>query len=351
MKPSIFMPNTIKVGYQERNGTYTGKLAYIIYYDEKGTLRKETSWNSWRDKKIEPEEFKNEPTSGFVLNKKAGGYSTGWNHRQTYVRVYDPRGFEFEIDVPNLLYILENTSSIKGKGLEGEFVYGWDGTELVLVPVNSPDYKEMQEYTKIIHSNRKFRIKDMIPGATYLTKQNEELIYIGRFDRYGYKGEKYKSKYYYFYQEGKYYNWEIITSLNKIIDVVSEKPVENYADLRDKVEHITDFSPIDPEKDEFVPYTLEELKHIFSKTAWLSCYDERDRKISVRYERPYRNMKYLSQEKKFIVKIRSYTYWDSDSDLGIFDTVEEFYEAIKPTYKNEYLVNGNYCRSDKRNVE
>lgn len=51
MKSNIFIPKTINVGYQNRSGTYTGKLDYVIYYDEKGKLRKEASWNSWRDEK------------------------------------------------------------------------------------------------------------------------------------------------------------------------------------------------------------------------------------------------------------------------------------------------------------
>ena len=51
MKTSIFVPNKIHVGYQERSDTYTGRLAYVIYTDEKGKLRKENSWNGWRDKK------------------------------------------------------------------------------------------------------------------------------------------------------------------------------------------------------------------------------------------------------------------------------------------------------------
>ena len=49
MKSNIFIPKIINVGYQNRSGTYTGKLAYVIYYDEKGKLRKEASWNNWRD--------------------------------------------------------------------------------------------------------------------------------------------------------------------------------------------------------------------------------------------------------------------------------------------------------------
>src|SRR5699024_10256818 len=106
------------------------------------------------------------------------------NHRQTYVRVYDPRGFEFEITVQNLLYILENATSTKGKGLEGDFIYGWDGKDLVLIPCEAPDYKELVEYNKKIHDRVKLKGKDMILGATYLNKNNVKLVYLGRFDEW-----------------------------------------------------------------------------------------------------------------------------------------------------------------------
>ena len=145
MNTTIFIPKTIKVGYQNRNDTYTQKLAYVIYYDQKNVLRKQKSWEGWRDKNIEPQEFVNEPTSGFVLNKKVGDYKSDWNHRKAYCRVYDPRNYEFEITIENLLYILENSNSIKGKGLEGEFVYGWSGKDLILIPTSSPDYKELMK--------------------------------------------------------------------------------------------------------------------------------------------------------------------------------------------------------------
>lgn len=96
MKSTIFIPKKINVGYQERSSTYTGKLAYIIYYDEKGVLRKENSWNSWRTKELGNNVYDNIPTEGFVLNKKAGDYYSGWgNHRQAYSRkifdVYKPK--------------------------------------------------------------------------------------------------------------------------------------------------------------------------------------------------------------------------------------------------------------------
>ena len=52
MNNNIFIPKQINIGFQERNDTYTNKLAYVIYFDEKGKLRKELSWEGWRDKNI-----------------------------------------------------------------------------------------------------------------------------------------------------------------------------------------------------------------------------------------------------------------------------------------------------------
>jgi hypothetical protein len=71
LKSSIFIPKTINVGFQNRSDTYTGKLGYVIYYDEKGKLRKEASWNSWRDENIPNEEFEEtfNDTISFLMSK------------------------------------------------------------------------------------------------------------------------------------------------------------------------------------------------------------------------------------------------------------------------------------------
>lgn len=195
MNTNIFVPKRLNVGFQNRNDTYTGKLAYVIYYDQKGKLRKEPSWNSWRDKNIQNVEFDNEPTEGFVLNKKVGGTRYSWNPRQTYTRIYDPRGFEFEITIPNLLWILENCNCIRGKGLEGEFVYGWDGTELVLVPVDSPDYKEIQERNRVIHSDEFLKAKDLVVGAEYRSLDGGRYVYMGKHEAYRYHLNHYHTGY------------------------------------------------------------------------------------------------------------------------------------------------------------
>jgi len=178
MLTKLTIPKKIHVGFQSRKDTYTGKLAFVVYTDAKGVLRKETSWNSWRDKKIDAEEYENEPVSGFVLNKKVGDYRGGWNGRKAWIRIFDPRGFEFEISVANLLFILEETSAIKGKGLEGEFVYSWDGTELVLLPVDSQEYKSSTEFTAL--QTKKVTQKEMREGCVYVNKDNQHVMYLGR---------------------------------------------------------------------------------------------------------------------------------------------------------------------------
>lgn len=206
MKNQLNIPSKIRVGFQKRSGTYTNKLAYVIYYDSKGKLRKEHSWENWRHKvgndysewnsetrehtkgqhgeEMAPVDYDNVPTEGFVLNKKAGGTSWGWssNVRQTKCRVFDPRGFEFEISIENLLFILQETNSIKGKGLEGEFVYSWEGKDIVLLPVNCLEYKESSEFTSL--KTMKVTKADMAEGCSYLTKDQKEVIYLGRYPWY-----------------------------------------------------------------------------------------------------------------------------------------------------------------------
>lgn len=338
MKTNIFIPEKINVGFQDRDGTYTGKLAYVIYFDEKGKLRKEASWNSWRDNNIENAIYENAPTSGFVLNKKAGGYSTGWNHRQTYVRVYDPRGFEFEITVPNLLYILENTNSIKGKGLEGDFVYGWDGKDLVLMPTTSPDYLEISKLNALIRKQVHIKAKELKLGGTYLTKQNEEYIYLGKFDKYYYDGMKEEKKYFYFYSESNQYFHTMKSISGKFIDEVSDECADNYAELLEKLEHQPIYSPRDPSKYEYLPYTLDEVKEKLRNWRWFYCYSNvnntAQHEIEI-YVENYGTKTYLFRN-------------HSDCSKGTeFKTLEELYEYVKPKYQKVYLENGNLYEVNK----
>ncbi len=222
----LFIPSKIKIGFQKREDTYTKKLAYVIYYDLKNKLRKETSWNSWRDHEIEPLEFENKPISGFVLNKGVGGarQSYGWNTRNEYIRVYDPRDFEFEISVSNLLFILRECNCNKGKGLEGNFVYGWDGTELVLLPETAEDYQKSVEYTGL--QDKGVKIRDLVFGASYLTKKQESLTYLGKFDCYSHYDYQNKVQKKYVFHDGK--SFIFYNDTKKLATRIGESINQNY---------------------------------------------------------------------------------------------------------------------------
>ena len=232
----LFIPDKIKVGFQKRDGTYTGKLAYVIYYDLKNVLRKEKSWQSWRDHKIAAQDIDNTPMEGFVLNKGVGGQrqSYGWNARNEYIRVYDPRDFEFEISVANLLFILRECDCSRGKGLEGKFVYAWDGTELVLLPERSSDYQNSKKYTTL--QAQGVKAKELIPGASYETKKQEILVYLGRFDYFSFSGNYYSSKGGKSSHCKKYVFWKdkdfvFLNDLKSIAILHSDTVVSNFAEL------------------------------------------------------------------------------------------------------------------------
>jgi len=325
MNEQLFIAKKVKVGFNKRTDTYTGKLGYVIGHDGK-KWRKEPSWEGWREKfqtpeaweiekkkqyeqsiksyeqniehykgygasyiqhvktheeqlqklkdnyagfvpntysskwsndeSINPVEFDNIPTSGFVLNRKAGGGSRGWDARATYCRVWDPRDFEFEISIPNLLFILQETTSTKGKGLEGDFVYSWDGKDLVLLPCGCEEYKKSAGFTKL--QGEKIGVKDLIEGCSYKTKREEDLIYLGKLnwytmqyvkptdkdkDKYGRRMSKYNmpqevktTKSYIFYNEKQSpgYRFVVVSGLVNLATRNSDVPVSNYAELMEE---------------------------------------------------------------------------------------------------------------------
>ena len=406
MNTNIFVPSKINVGFQNRDGTYTGKLAYVVYFDERGKLRKEASWSRWRDKNIPNEIFDNEPTEGFVLNKKVGGIEESygsWDVRKTYTRIYDPRGFEFEITIPNLLWILENCNCIKGKGLEGQFVYGWDGKELVLVPVESPDYKEIRERNKIIHNNEFVKAKDLIIGATYETLKGDKYVYMGKYNQYetkincyheqnysfwnpnnikgweypldsswhddvvcGHENRRYKevnngkvfwfiklgdtnSRYSCYNEDHVYYFKSIARKFSNLVSTECEKYSEYYEMLHRNHE----FSPIDHSKSRVLPTSYDDFEN--KLTTYMTTPDNWNswRRFEISYLKDgrltytcifydYSKRQFYYEEK---IKKDKTLHWYEDryETKRIYvdtNSIRELYDKFKPMYGEQYLENG-----------
>lgn len=354
------IPCKIKVGFQQRSDTYTKKLGYVIYYDNKGKLRKETSWENWRSKDIKPEEFDNVPTEGFVLNKKAGGYKSGWDMRQTYIRVYDPRGFEIEISVPNLLFILEECSSVKGKGLEGSFVYAWDGVELVLLPTSSQEYIKSADFTKL--QTKKVDKSDFKEGRLYLTKDNEEVMYLGRHEwsEFGYKytrggynkldhdySYKVDTKKLHIFVNVKTGYYEKYAGFTKIGSMINSDCQSNYAEEYDKLKARPELS--NDFKIEFSEFNLYEAAQ--AKIKQLE--EKYKNQQGTGYYRNAFTIKFLGEDKKTeynLVCDPKYNYTNS--------TYSPVYYIIRTL--NEYEFNGisfikkyihNYYLNNKKEIK
>lgn len=313
MNDKLFIAKKIKVGFNPRTDTYTGMLGYVIGHDGK-KWRKEPSWEGWRykyndseefekekrkqyeqklsqtkantwykerypaeyermltelengydtfqpygkfsnDKRIIPQEFDNIPTEGFVLNKKVGGTRSNWNSRATYTRVYDPRGFEFEITIPNLLFILQECNAYKGKGLEGTFVYSWDGKDLVLLPTTCDEYQKSQNFTKV--QDGKIGVKDLVEGCTYKDKQLNDFIYIGKFNWFENTSNYSTVNKYHIFYSVKHNTFHNYTGLVSFSQRMTDTPVTNYAELLDKFNATSNSGLLtNVTFDEFVPPT------------------------------------------------------------------------------------------------
>jgi hypothetical protein len=250
MHQEMFIPKTLTIGFQTRSDTFTGKLAYVIYTDHKGKLRKEGSWNSWRDKTIEPITLTNDPTSGFTFNKgvKRDGY---WGNGRSVIRVWDPRDFEFEISIDNLIGILMH-SDVSKRDITEPCVFAWYGTELILLPTNSDEYKESVKFTD--NQSKKFSSKELVVGYTYQPRnERETVVYMGRLDQYEVNHEysnnatKYVAK-----SKGK--NHAFISTDTKriffkspssfIAHVVAEEVHADYASLVDTFYTSTETQPV-----------------------------------------------------------------------------------------------------------
>lgn len=368
MKSKMYKPNQINVGYQLRGDTYTGQLGYVIYFDEDGKLRKEASWNSWRDERIPNTIFDNEPTEGFVLNRSGGGRPS-WSDRKAFVRVYDPRGFEFEIDVANLMYILECCPVGKGKVLEGKLVYVWDGKELVLLPVESPDYKDIDNYTQLLNNKEYIKGKDLKVGYTYVDKNDEKYVYLGKFHEYDGK-EKSKTKKFFFAEE---YSWrkdfpwylKTIGSLGKkFIKELEIGCVEDFTPFQNLLETSARYSPIDDTKDKLVPMELEfVVDYVTQKVSeWsrtLHFYEEdyiENEPLKMALEKVYEeqeNRYALAVDKPKVIGVKAevyklqddgYSYWGNRRNRSykkVWEgSLEEFFENYTPCNLEKYLENG-----------
>lgn len=294
---------------------------------------------------------------------------------------------------------MENCNCIKGKGLEGKFVYGWEGTELLLVPVESPDYKEIKEKSQIRNNNEFIAAKDLIVGGTYETIEGEQYVYMGKFKPWDIEINRYKTKSYwggdgeyeyplddswkidkfnsykfigeldyyrskqkaknefffiYLGEDGKHSPMYMSKATKKFVRLVSETR-SDYPDMVDILNRYSDYSPEDLEADKMLELPFERFKKMadaaMKKYYWkdFSVGKQKDSHLEpVRVQWNNETNQWVISER--VVKTREkYRGWSlvplgtetvEEIEEKEFDSLEECYGYIHPFYGERYLKNG-----------
>jgi hypothetical protein len=185
MSSKIYIPKRIKIGFQSRDNTLAGNLAYIIYFDEKNKLRKQVSWDNWRNHDIEPVELDNTPRNGYVVNQGITHFSySSFGSDRFRVRIHSPEGYEFEIYPENFLAIVA-VSDISKRYINQECVFAWDGTEMLLLPTNTEQYQEAVANTKKMNNT-----KDMLKAQKSQNIHQVGNIFVAKSGTFMYVGHK-----------------------------------------------------------------------------------------------------------------------------------------------------------------
>lgn len=248
LKTDSLIPKKIKVGYFDHTGNSwglvaVGKVGIITWEDKKG-IKREMTWNSARDLDMTSDDFNNVPMKGFKLSKGVTDFHKGQSMRKkgTGFLISDPRGFEVEIPAENILDIIKNAPYMSNKEFDGEFVYADQGGDMILVPTNSNEYKSMLVATRSYY-DQTILAKNLKVGHKYLTKDNCEYIYMGKFDYHQKNRVKRagqitmesenKGKKFYFCSDGKskFANYSSITKM--LVDELSDGVVDNFDEIKE----------------------------------------------------------------------------------------------------------------------
>lgn len=132
------IPSSLYCGFSDRSADRLPLGFLTPDGTDKAAMKRKATVDGWRDTSIEPMTFTNEPQTGFRLVDSIKRH--GWNGGNVVVRVEDPRGFELEISVANLLSVMESTTVINGE-IQSSCLWAREGGKNILIPTDSEWYK------------------------------------------------------------------------------------------------------------------------------------------------------------------------------------------------------------------
>lgn len=156
-------------------------LAYMTQVDENKSsfLSKVKTGCQWAGYQCDVDSgvtIDNKPISGFYI----GSSVSRWSTSNKLFRVKDPRGFTVEVPTDNIATLLHITTVQNGV-VQKECVWGRDGVNHILLPVNSEPYLEAKK--TIVSSKDYISTKNLKPGdhcSIMYQGRLEKVVFIGK---------------------------------------------------------------------------------------------------------------------------------------------------------------------------
>ena len=181
---TIKIPEKVYVGFQGRRTEDEIPLGFMTPYDETAAGKKrQATVDEWAKpyygdsstKSFNSVIIDNKPMIGFKIGRAIRRHSR-FGGNSTVVRIEDPRGFELEIGIENLVLLMSN-NIMEDCELMQECLWGRDGSKNILLPINSEPYKEYLETQELI--SNKVSLKDVKIGDTIKVLGGETGVYLG----------------------------------------------------------------------------------------------------------------------------------------------------------------------------
>lgn len=228
----IIIPDNILVGFRNKTD-YTWKgtkhlknefMFSFVTYKENNKIKKECSWNNWRDEKIHPREFKNEPLSGYLISDNTKRSTDWFGSGRSMWRITDPRGFVFEITSENLNAIIDHCVISHGK-IDQKCILTWDSGSMALVTENSDLYQEAISNTQ--RTQERVYLKDINLGDVVQLETGETGEFFGNQNCL-FKGDmKFRKRCFIYDKKKKKYYIKATHKISSIIEQIEEPYTNN----------------------------------------------------------------------------------------------------------------------------
>ena len=161
-------------------------LGFATPYEDNAAGRKrQQTVNGWAGKDQVPTIIDNEPAEGFkITDDIKRTYYGGGN---VVFRVYDPRGFELEIQSQNLMTLISLVGLNAGGEIPGKCLWGRDGPNNILIHESSEEYKTARLAAETIKPLSGVGKSSYKPGNRVQLTNGNSGTYLGRFWLFGHK--------------------------------------------------------------------------------------------------------------------------------------------------------------------